>query len=976
MTKDPKYFRQLIIRQSLIILTFMGSVLTFIFLFSLFRLISNIGVLFSIPFICELCSLLICFGWGAIIGGKLGDRKKDSLTLLYSLIIISGFYGAIFVLSLPILPRLFEVIVFKPGLPSYIKEGFAFSLILLMTLIPAIITGVCFAISCRFFSQQPTQYVRSLTLIIAVFLTGAIVGIMASNFSLFNVLGVKQTLILAVALLFIFAFILKLINSNLDFKLPADNGFSQTQQLSLFNASSQKMQRFFRKTTFLAFAFQCVLFGSLMTLLLKICLYLMGNDIYVISFSVLMILAGLLFGVIGSRKLLSRSLNLFPVFGLLPIFAGVYLAILLLLIPLIKRFNDAVLSAAAISDSFWTCKVVIYFINTLILYAIPAALLGLALVLIIQITTDSYQKRGSRFGSTLMILSFFSTLGIYLTRVVLSPRLNIYHSFILITALSLGVGLILLFLYSLQFGKTRRISYIFITVIILFCVSLFLSAGNFQKIFLDTNSPSELLFEQSDNNTTLTLRRELQSNQLLLESNARLVGESPLQSRQVETLAGLIPMLLHNKQPESALLFGLGSGEIAWILLNFNINKIDCIIESPLIPELAPYLHPQNQRLQKDERVNFLCGFDKGAVQLSSAQYDVIISACFHPKPVDDRKYFSLEFFESCHRLLRPSGIFAAPAPIYALSLENFKVILKTFHSAFPTSAIFYDKNPSNNFALLVGVKQSGLKFDFDKISHQINNLNINIRANFESPILTDVYEALDCFLFGPEVFMQLMAGVSVNSLNQPILEFSAPKVSKNPNNLVQLLHLFNSSRESVHRYVTNIKPETAPRQLVKFKIESYYKSSDYIFNALIAQQLKREKKVVYFYQQAYRINRSNYSARKFLDDYYNPLLIAEPKTAFELTENAKIYFQKTEYEEAILLLVQAIEQDKNYAPAYFALGLNYEALGDLSAAAEMYRKTLELQPSLKIVQERLDSITDILATDHKGFDDQLPEIE
>ncbi|MDW7682435.1 MAG: tetratricopeptide repeat protein, partial [bacterium] len=312
--------------------------------------------------------------------------------------------------------------------------------------------------------------------------------------------------------------------------------------------------------------------------------------------------------------------------------------------------------------------------------------------------------------------------------------------------------------------------------------------------------------------------------------------------------------------------------------------------------------------------------------------------------------------------------------PIYGISLENFKVMLKTFHSAFPTSAIFYDKNSFNHFALLVGVKQRGLKFDFDKIIHQINNLNA--RANVDSPILTNVYETLDCFLFGPEVFMQLMAGVSVNSLNQPILQFSSPNTSKNPNNFIQLLHLFNSSRESVYRYVTNIKPETAPRQLVKFKIESYYKSSDYIFNALIAQQLKKEKKVVYFYQQAYRINRTNHSARKFLDDYYNPLLIAEPKTAFELTENAKIFFQKTEHEEAILLLLQAIEQDKNYAPAYFALGLNYEALGDLSAASEMYKKTLELQPGLKIVQQRLESITKILAKEQKGIDEQLPEIE
>jgi tetratricopeptide (TPR) repeat protein len=116
--------------------------------------------------------------------------------------------------------------------------------------------------------------------------------------------------------------------------------------------------------------------------------------------------------------------------------------------------------------------------------------------------------------------------------------------------------------------------------------------------------------------------------------------------------------------------------------------------------------------------------------------------------------------------------------------------------------------------------------------------------------------------------------------------------------------------------------------------------------------------KAVTIYRQVLMMNRFDRGAMRFLDSYYDSLLIAAPQTPSELTENATIYYQKMEYEDAIHLLNQALKLKSDYAPAYFGLGINYEILGELEKAKQMYQQTLTLLPNLQQAQDRMDSIS------------------
>ncbi len=146
-------------------------------------------------------------------------------------------------------------------------------------------------------------------------------------------------------------------------------------------------------------------------------------------------------------------------------------------------------------------------------------------------------------------------------------------------------------------------------------------------------------------------------------------------------------------------------------------------------------------------------------------------------------------------------------------------------------------------------------------------------------------------------------------------------------------------------------------KELVRLIIDNYFQSTERVFDALSFELQGKTKQALQIYRQVYMMNRFDRGAKRFFDAYYDTLLIVSPQNPAEFTENATVYYQKMEYEEAINHLNKALELNPDYAPAYFALGINYEIMGDLKNAEKMYQKTLRLKPNLQQAKERLDSL-------------------
>ena len=467
-----------------------------------------------------------------------------------------------------------------------------------------------------------------------------------------------------------------------------------------------------------------------------------------------------------------------------------------------------------------------------------------------------------------------------------------------------------------------------------------------------------MIYAKEGLHTTATINKKIKTNYLSFASNDVTIGERPAKRFLVKQILAHLPLFLHPK-PDSVLLIGFGEGEIARKILLHQIKYFDCIEKSPCLVQAASIFNNSKKILSGDPDFHLITMNENTYVKVTDKKYNVIISNCFHPAFVGINRFFSKDFFQSCKNILTSPGILAIPVPMYSLSIEDFKILLRTFYEIFPSTSVWYNNNSFNQHVMLVGRKNLLNEINVNQLQLRINKKAI--KNDLHSTGLETIYEALDCFLMGPSELNKLTMGVRINSKNNPVLEFSTPQVTNNPKTINHILQLLKSYREPMYPYIAYIDSSIKKRDDLLRILDNYFKSSDKVLDAISSQLLGRTNQTLTFYQQAYMLNRDDRAAKLFLDNYYNPYLSPSPKSPFEFTENAKIYFQKTEYETAIASLEHAINLDKNYSPAFFALGLNYEMLGDFKIAKQMYQQTLQLQPGLENVQNRLKVVEEML---------------
>jgi tetratricopeptide (TPR) repeat protein len=143
-----------------------------------------------------------------------------------------------------------------------------------------------------------------------------------------------------------------------------------------------------------------------------------------------------------------------------------------------------------------------------------------------------------------------------------------------------------------------------------------------------------------------------------------------------------------------------------------------------------------------------------------------------------------------------------------------------------------------------------------------------------------------------------------------------------------------------------------------------------YTYGVLL-QDLGRFDEAIRYYDRAVAIDphhakcQNNYGAALLTIGRVDDALAhctraAELAPDFALARNnlGNIHLRKGEYEAARSCYTEAIARDEKLAPAYFGLGSAEQGLGSGRArVAELYRKAIELSPSVPIFQQALDRL-------------------
>jgi len=191
----------------------------------------------------------------------------------------------------------------------------------------------------------------------------------------------------------------------------------------------------------------------------------------------------------------------------------------------------------------------------------------------------------------------------------------------------------------------------------------------------------------------LAVRNSVYANLAVLETEG---SRSLAESGQVVTTvpdpaaaeeAVHLPLLEHPR-PERVLLIGsCANGSLAEALKYPSVAQLDCVELDPAVGELARRFFPGASPPDPRVRMHTLDG--RRFLQTGAPQFDVIVVNLPEPRTAQLNRFYTLEFFASAARRLRPDGLLALafPASENYLSPEAqalLQCIRKTLAAVFP----------------------------------------------------------------------------------------------------------------------------------------------------------------------------------------------------------------------------------------------------------------------------------------------------
>ncbi len=156
--------------------------------------------------------------------------------------------------------------------------------------------------------------------------------------------------------------------------------------------------------------------------------------------------------------------------------------------------------------------------------------------------------------------------------------------------------------------------------------------------------------------------------------------------RRTQKLQAHLPVCLH-PSPRSVLQIGFGSGGTCYsVSLHPEVESIEVVELNPDVLKVSSdWFRRRQSRVLDDPRVRARIVDAKSYVAVSDQTYDLILSDSTHPRFRGNAALYARDYIANCSRRLRPGGLLSTWLPLYGLSVDDIRGILKSFQSVFPS---------------------------------------------------------------------------------------------------------------------------------------------------------------------------------------------------------------------------------------------------------------------------------------------------
>ena len=383
-----------------------------------------------------------------------------------------------------------------------------------------------------------------------------------------------------------------------------------------------------------------------------------------------------------------------------------------------------------------------------------------------------YAGTDSRLGAKTGQIYFWNTLGSVVGSIaaafVLIPLLGIRMSGTLLTTLLAVVALgATLAAWNRERGRRSRAA-LAVTALFALAASIALLVHTRPR-FYKIGPFKEVIYYQEGLAATVTVIEEpgpadRRYRKLLIDSQM-VSGNTPVLLADSKLLAH-VPLLIA-RDPRTAIAVGYGCGGTSGSMLLHGVQVTAFEIEARVIEAGALFT---DMNFEAPARPGFTLVVDDARHQLEAmnGKVDVIVTDVTNPKYRRSAQLYTVDYFRLLKSRINRGGAVAAWLPLGGLSFDDLRMVIASFHEAFPHTTVWTRDLTSTPFLVVIGTPER-IAVDRSRVQRRL----APVRHDSAIAGLATVQDLKDMLLLGERDVAELSEGSPLNTDNRPLLEFT-----------------------------------------------------------------------------------------------------------------------------------------------------------------------------------------------------------
>jgi spermidine synthase len=472
----------------------------------------------------------------------------------------------------------------------------------------------------------------------------------------------------------------------------------------------------------------------------------------------------------------------------------------LLSFPLLVLIRDPINRASFVEGmSFWQARVPFHLAISLAVLAPSAFFLGASFAQAARLYVGRGRAVGSSTGRLYGLNTLGAILGAIVTTVWLVPGLGVQRALVALAIVQAVAGALALLFGGASLGAIAgRVNAALALGVLVFAAYGLNLAFPLRTIYERQEPGHRLLATLEGSGATVTVHQRSSSDRVISINGVNVAGTN-LVLRATQKLQAHVPVFLHRGAPRSVLQIGFGSGGTCYsVSLHPEVESIEvCELNPDVLKVASAWFRDINHGVLDDPRVHVRIDDAKSHVAVTDRTYDLILSDSTHPRFRGNASLYARDYFENCARRLRPGGLFSTWLPLYGMSVEDVRGILKSFFAVFPHVQIWYANfEPHEN--TLVLASREPIAVDWSAFARQL--ADPRVAADLAEVEIASVPQLLDFFLLGDSAVEAFSRAGKLNTDDHPRLEFLAPRTMRRKQSLMENFAALRTAREPIDR--------------------------------------------------------------------------------------------------------------------------------------------------------------------------------